>query len=1089
MTDTVRSEPAASAPVADDPAPAHRKRPPGAGPRPAVRSTAARWFGRPRRSVGGILSLLAGSAAIALGLCDAINHWFLAPGGLQVSTDVVGYPTLRDFDTVHYLELFLLAAVGFPVIFGVSFVLLDRIVPRLLERLDNPALVNGSGVAARLAIPGAVLGLAGAVLADAAGRRAVAAYAALGAATYAAVVLVAALVLHRLRRSPPYLHRVSEVNALLVPVTLLAVAAVSARVAIEVADTGTVDHHPFLPWPAAALGAAVATGVVAWRLRRAASDLEARRRLERDTVALVAGSVLVFLTTSRVIGALSNFDAYHEGESLVTTTSLRNGAFPWRDILFIHGPLQDGLATLVGFNLFEDSRWGASAGMYLVVAPLCFVALWVLLTRLVGDNWVLLAGYVAVVAAGAEFLGGMLLSAISLRLAFLPLVVVLLIRALRSPAAGWSVGLGAATFAAFVLTPEFAFVVAAIGLTVVAYELCGGRGVPWRRRFRRSGACLLGGVAAAGVFAAWLAANGAADDFLFYFRTFAPDHELTGGFAVDVESNGVEYVIAAVAPWVVAAVAAGFFGWRLATRREIRPAEWAVACLALAGLTYYPKFLARPDLHVLGGVVYAFPVVVYALARGLEPGDRELAAGAPGRAPRHVLSVAVVGALLVTAATPASRLLGDLPDRFTEEVASAPEVPRIGYSGNGELPVLMADTQAVVDAVGPDARLFDFTNQPALVYYLLGLDSPTRYFHVSMAIRAPNQADLIDELEADPPELVLYWSSAAGLSHWDGVVNQVRHYDVSQYVLEHYRPWVSVHGQLFYLRNDIDPPDLASLAAEVSVAPRTGDLSGEILPCDWGTAPAFLDSADQVGADGVTLDMEPVVAQATYTGWVAAVEGAMPTRVLAVAADGTVLSEAAVDVPRPDLAAAAPESIESGFSLVVPLVAGETPDGLHLVAVTPQGTAAAAGSSPPLTAGTRVRYSGNREASVGAGSTGSIDAAAVGEVPPDRRLARLDLPAGAVLEHDWLEVSPDGDPVGGLFQLTNTPGGTGADAILRPVGQGILFETVDRETDRFLVQAASCPQWRGFEGGPLYLRSNVPDDVRLTLRQSREAPG
>ena len=111
MTDTVRSEPAASAPVADDPAPAHGKRPPGARPRPAVRSTAARWFGRPRRSVGGVLSLLAGSAAIALGLCDAINHWFLAPGGLQVSTDVVGYPTVRDFDSVHYVELFLLAAV------------------------------------------------------------------------------------------------------------------------------------------------------------------------------------------------------------------------------------------------------------------------------------------------------------------------------------------------------------------------------------------------------------------------------------------------------------------------------------------------------------------------------------------------------------------------------------------------------------------------------------------------------------------------------------------------------------------------------------------------------------------------------------------------------------------------------------------------------------------------------------------------------------------------------------------------------------------------------------------------------------------
>ena len=63
--------------------------------------------------------------------------------------------------------------------------------------------------------------------------------------------------------------------------------------------------------------------------------------------------------------------------------------------------------------------------------------------------------------------------------------------------------------------------------------------------------------------------------------------------------------------------------------------------------------------------------------------------------------------------------------------------------------MVLADAQSVVEAVGPDARLLDFTNQPALVYSLLGLDSPTRYFHVSMAIRAPNQADLIDELEAE----------------------------------------------------------------------------------------------------------------------------------------------------------------------------------------------------------------------------------------------------------------------------------------------------------------------------------------------------
>jgi hypothetical protein len=390
----------------------------------------------------------------------------------------------------------------------------------------------------------------------------------------------------------------------------------------------------------------------------------------------------------------------------------------------------------------------------------------------------------------------------------------------------------------------------------------------------------------------------------------------------------------------------------------------------------------------------------------------------------------------------------------------------------------------VIAAVGPDARVFDFSNQPATLYYLLREPSPTRYLHVSMAIRERNQADLIDELEADPPELVLYWSSQVGLPYWDGIINPVRHYDVSQYVLENYRPWLSVQGQVFYLRNDIEAPDVASFAGALSAAPDAVDPATVIPPCDWGTAPAFLDSADQVGTDGEALATEPVVAVAKYIGWAPGVDGAAPARVLAVRADGRVVSEAPATGPRPDLAVSAPEGVNAGFALDAPLVAGELAEDLHLVAVTGDGAAVAVGDSPALPAGTALGWSGGSAVVAGAARGGSIDGFGVADPPEDERIVRVDLPAGATESRDWLEVETEDGPVDADFQLTNTPGSAAVDVSGEPIGQGIHFETLAKQEGRYLVQGAACPQWRGFGSGPLYLQYDAAVDVTLTLQRS-----
>ena len=1043
------------------------------------------WAAAPhRRSVTAHASLLAGSAVIALGVSNAVNTWYMGGHNLRTETDIVGYPTFANYNIEHYTELFILAAVVFPLVLGLSFVAFELVVPRLLARFSRPGVVEASGVVGRVAVPGFAFGLVTAVSLQLSRGRAGLAVAAVTVA-YAAGVAVLSVVVAALRPGHPALRLMAALNAALVPALVLSLVAVSAATTVTVTSTGDVNHHAFLPWPVAAAGTVVLGAVVVWRLRRLwRRPLDELRRFEWDVVTLVAGSVIVWFFTARLTGALGGLDAFHEGEGLATATLLRHGAFPWRDLVFIHGPLYDALSPLVGLGVFENSRWGMDAGTHIIMLPLCFVALWVLLTRVV-RNWVILAAFPLALLAGNVYLDGLLTSIVSLRLFLLPLIVLLLLRAVRSDGWLWSFGLGVMLVAAFVLTPELAFGVVAAGVVVIGYELIEGGPRPWRQRFRRTLGCLGGGAAAATVFLAWLAWNGAVDDYLFYFRTFAPDHELTGGFRVD-PTAGANYVFAAVLPWALALAVGAYFAWRLATRTQPRASDWAMASLAVLGILYYPKFLARADGHVFGGIAVGFALLVYILARVLEPGDRDLESAAPGRAPAHLLSFCVVGALVATAVGPALGRLSAVPDRFQASSDSPVTSPLMGYASSDALwPGLVDDLGVAIGALGPGTRVFDFTNQPAIVHFLLGQPAVTRYPHVSMAIREAAQADLIDQLAEDQPELVIYWSEGYGLDNWDGIVNPVRHYDVSQWLLEHYRPWMSLQGDLLYVRNDLDPPDPATLAPSLSQAPIVDDLIDRVPQCQWGTSPMFLDSADQVGTDGLRVQGIPIDREVTVTGWAGSVAGAPASRLLALDPAGRVLAEVATNGPRPELSQYAPDGVGTGYAIVVPLEAGLRADQISLVAVNASGVAAPVAATPAPAAGTSlVSRDGHTAVLAPLAPVGAIETQAETSLPAGGQTLRLDLPAGATEDYDWVELSTGGEPAKARYLLTNLYQGQAADAIAATTGPGIQFDTFARAVDRYLVQVGACAQWRGFAGTTVYLRTNAPGDVTLTVQRS-----
>lgn len=180
----------------------------------------------------------------------------------------------------------------------------------------------------------------------------------------------------------------------------------------------------------------------------------------------------------------------------------------------------------------------------------------------------------------------------------------------------------------------------------------------------------------------------------------------------------------------------------------------------------------------------------------------------------------------------------------------------MGFAAPGAVDTtLIDDVGKVLDAtLGPDDRLFDMTNEPALFYFLLDAKPVNRYYHVSMAIREHTQQDLLKQLRRDRPKLAAV-GGEFGLSSWDGIPNTVRHYEISEYLLRNYRPILSTHKIIFMLRNDAADPPLEPLSKSLSQTPLLGDVLLDAAPCNWGYAPNFFTDpgGPSAGAPGVSI--------------------------------------------------------------------------------------------------------------------------------------------------------------------------------------------------------------------------------------------
>jgi hypothetical protein len=980
--------------------------------------------------------------------------WSVGPGSFDIRTDIVGYPIAQDFNPRTYTFRYLLIAVAFPVLaIGTWWALgllakrqgspPGTLLPRSLpaDEDDRAAARAGATPLAylKLAAVGLLIATAVAIGVDASsawpltiGIPVVVAY--VGLARLAAGLVPA-------ERAGSTLDALSAINAAVGALSLLAigVAATATQVVID-NPPQTVDYE-FVPLWAVAVAALAAGALVCWLLWR--SPASEWRRIEVWTLLLVVAPVGLFLWIAFLPGEQPPLDYFHEGERLgASNLVFGNDEFPWRDVLFAHGLLSDVLLPELNTALVEHSRWGMIAGQDLIEWPLLWISMLALSIYLYRRNWVFLVATQLLLVFGwfDEFRNS--------RLILVPLSLLALALLLERSTWPRAIGLMAITVAQVVVAPEAVVYSVAVWAVVIAFELVHHRAEGAEPlRTSRTVRCAVAGVGLLAGIAVFLGAEGALDEFVGYYRTFIGGHELTGTFPI--EWTDLKFRVWVYLPVAVIVIAWGYAAARVWSRRWLTIPDWVVGASVIGLIPYYVKFLARADEgHLYQVATMALIPALYVVYRCVQFVDRR---AEDSRRPLLRYRPATLAFLVFVCVLVSSPLdtIRELPGQYSARAAEAPQNGRLGYAIPGGDEVLVRRVQRVVDKYAQGGTVFDFTNSPAMFDYLVDARPATRFFHVSMAVRAPTQEDVIDELRSEQPELVAYSSTIHGLSNWDVTSNPVRHYLISDYLLDNYHPVARADDYVFMARNrdPVAPPEVSD--------PR--GLLFEGLPCEWGYAPNFLNDEPSDPESATDLGATLQGPSTGAGGWAVDVEAGRPAAEVLVADGDRVVATAGVGVRRPDIALTFGSTgvIYSGFEFrgLLPPRYADDPEALSYFGVARSGVASELGSpvEPPpgelrMPDGGRVRV----EQDV---VQGTLDY----RLPVMARY-KLDAPED-FHDFDWLAISATPAPDGSRFILSDgEAGGT----------RSIAFSALP-DRDSLQVRVGACSQWKGYASGPLYV--------------------
>ena len=399
-----------------------------------------------------------------------------------------------------------------------------------------------------------------------------------------------------------------------------------------------------------------------------------------------------------------------------------------------------------------------------------------------------------------------------------------------------------------------------------------------------------------------------------------------------------------------------------------------------------------------------------------------------------------------------------------------PTIPRLGYAAPSAVdPSLLRDLATALDTyAGKSGPVFDMTNAPGYIYYLLDRSPSSRFVNIALAMTPYAQDLLIGELRRSRPPVVIFDSTTTGLPIWDGIPNNVRDFDVSQYVLSNWTPILQTHGELLLLRSDLiarRPP-----IPRLIVPPVSANLWFSGPACDWGSIPNFLSSP----ASGSSVEM-PVTAQGPRVvsyirGWAVDTAARAPTRLLVLASGHRVLGTARPGVQRPDLVGAVGKYRRySGFSAEMVRPPGDGP--ITVYWLTADGILhPLAGQQSPLLSGV-LRLPDGTNARVGAPIQGRVEVA----TSKTETIGVAHIPASVTITDYGLLTLHAGGPLGPSdITISDVPGGSAdqdIDAHALPPSRATLG-----------VPVGSCLQWHGYRSHTLYVSQTTGAPIeRLQL--------
>ena len=1070
--------------------------------------TARTWLPKPRGALTGatnssLMQSVRFSLAIALSGLITYALWHRVPGSLSASTDIVGYPIFANFDIARYFDAFDLIVFVFPLLVVLSYHGLAWRGPlrkpqetRALRPVVSAGARDGStprgdlapssvrsvygfvAAVARLALP------AGAVALEVSSARAPGASVpttsgVVSGIAYLVVVIGASVLTSRVFMRDEATHQdgrtaggvraatIMRSGAGLVVVPLLFF--VSRSTSVTVQSDHRVVHYPWLP---AWFVLSVSAVLLSWFLRRV-SRARTQREIESTGTAVltfVVGPILLFLCVTALPGAFGLFGGFDDGQGLSAAQLTFHGFFPWKDLFFIHGLLADVFDSGVGMLVFSNSRWGSFAGSTMFVYAITFLGFYYFAAYFARRNRLLVLGVSAAIVLG-------LLGGFADRFAFAPILLILFDTLLRRRSRLWSGVFMAVLVVEAILTPEVGLLALGLIVTLFLFEWFGRTpGTAIAPSFFRTLWCLTFGLAFTAVWFAFLAAAGALSGFIDYFIIFGPGHTLSGAIptqwsllhqpAVTVEFF-LPVILLLLTIWRSVAKIRG--------RRPWTTRDWTMVAAATWVALYYGKGLGRADPGHVGEVfTVALPLVLLWVIELLAVGDRFVfRLGSRRRVvriitPRRLATSAAVVAVLAIAPQPLSSVM-QTADRVRTVVPAEPVVARLGYSVPGAIDAAkVEDLRAVLDRyAGAEEPVFDFTNDPGIIYYLLGRVPATRFYHVSMAISVFAQDLLISELRRSRPALVVFSDPENGLAEWDGVINMVRHYAVSQYILDHYVPLVDVDGTLIMLRSDLSshaPP-----LPPVQGSDLTSDLYFDAPTCAFGDTPNFLNvPGHPIVGTAVQIRIHVVGhGVTTVTGWAVDHSLLRPAREIVAVSGGRVVATAVPGVARPDVAQTLESSrvLVSGFTLVMP----EQLSPLQVYSLNSDNTMSPLGisttvASSVVSAGIAhsVRTSDDVLHRVTTEDVrGSVDSGGT----TSELVVSLDLPSGTRLSsYQWLELRATRPLPPGSVVLTDIPGNPSHE---------ITFNTLPTTHTQVSVPVGSCQQWHGYRSSPLLLLPSV----------------